>query len=107
MSLDPYILGGNSSIVLKGPLRFLKDFGFYDTASQSWNISTSIQNALTLILLGGAILGSLLSGPIGTYLGRRCGLFTSGIVSIVGVLLQITSVNLGTLLGGRFLTGSE
>jgi SP family sugar:H+ symporter-like MFS transporter len=93
--------------ILNGLHSFLEDFGFYDTALESWNISTSIQNALTLILLGGAILGSLLSGPIGTYLGRRCGLFTSGIVSIIGVLLQITSVTLGTLLAGRFLTGSR
>lgn len=60
-----------------------------------------------MIILGGCITASIVSGPIGTYLGRRWGLFITAIVSIIGVLLQITSANLGTLIVGRFFSGSE
>lgn len=86
---------------------FLEDFGYYDTTTSSWNISTGIQNAVTMAILAGCVSASMLSGPIGTFLGRRWGLFITAIVSVLGVLLQITSANLGTLIVGRVFSGSE
>lgn len=47
------------------------------------------------------------SGFIGTHLGRRWGLFITGITAIIGVLLQVTSANRATLIVGRFFAGGK
>ena len=86
---------------------FLKDYGYFDENTDSYNIRTSVQTALNSILLVGAILASLSAGPIGTRYGRRLGLVWMGIVAIVGVIFQISVPHVWGLLLGRFFAGGK
>ncbi|EXJ79831.1 hypothetical protein A1O3_08116 [Capronia epimyces CBS 606.96] len=85
---------------------FLKDFGYYDQATQAYNIAAHIQLALNGMLFTGCILASISAGYIGTKYGRRVGLFCTGLVSIIGVVFQVSSAHLGTLYVGRIFTGA-
>ncbi|KAJ5689993.1 hypothetical protein N7462_004385 [Penicillium macrosclerotiorum] len=84
---------------------WLKDFGYYDEQLHEWNIHTSTQLQIGALMLVGAVLGSLLSGPIGTKLGRKPGLVAIALTAILGVIFQVVHASLTLLLIGRFLQG--
>jgi MFS transporter, SP family, sugar:H+ symporter len=86
---------------------FLKDYGYFDHRTDSYNIHTSVQTALNAVLLTGAILASLSAGIIGTRFGRRVGLIWMGVVAIVGVIFQISVPHVWGLLAGRFFAGGR
>ncbi|KAJ5736478.1 uncharacterized protein N7483_001603 [Penicillium malachiteum] len=85
---------------------WLKDFGYYDETLQEWNIRTNIQLAVGAMSLVGAVLGSVISGPIGTNLGRRPGLIAIAATAIIGVILQVVHASLALMLIGRLFQGA-
>ncbi|OQV03500.1 hypothetical protein CLAIMM_08539 [Cladophialophora immunda] len=99
--IDSGELGGFQAMV-----SFLKDYGYFDEGTDSYNIRTRIQTSLNAVLLVGAIVASISAGPIGTKYGRRVGLIWMGIVAIVGVIFQISVPHVWGLLLGRFFAGA-
>ncbi|KAM0065394.1 putative major facilitator, sugar transporter, major facilitator superfamily [Helianthus debilis subsp. tardiflorus] len=57
-------------------------------------------------LLGGAFIGSTVSGWIADGVGRQRGFQLCAIPLIVGAVMSVTSDDLGGMLIGRFLVGS-
>ncbi|KIY02747.1 uncharacterized protein Z520_01212 [Fonsecaea multimorphosa CBS 102226] len=98
--IDSGELGGFQAMV-----SFLKDYGYFDEGTDSYNIRTRIQTSLNAVLLVGAILASISAGPIGTKYGRRVGLIWMGLVAVVGVIFQISVPHVWGLLLGRFFAG--
>jgi MFS family permease len=87
--------------------RFLKDYGYYDEKTNSYNIKASDQNAMTLLLVTGAILASVSSGFIGSRFGTRAGLFCCGIAGLAGSILQCVLIYIAPLYVGRLLLGGR
>lgn len=87
--------------------RFLQDFGYYDDKLQAYNIKASVQEAINLLVLAGAILASISAGYIGSKFGRRVGLCLCGVVSLIGAILQCASTAVATLYIGRIFLGGE
>jgi MFS family permease len=87
--------------------RWLKDFGYYDEQLHAWNIKTNIQTTVGAMILVGAVLGSIIAGPIGSNLGRKPGLIAIGVSAILGAILQVVYAHLALLLLGRLLQGGK
>ncbi|KAK6369842.1 hypothetical protein LTS17_009292 [Exophiala oligosperma] len=115
--IDSGELGGFQAMVRSAPYvpyhlavltteSFLKDYGYFDEESDSYNIRTRIQTSLNAVLLVGAIVASISAGPIGTKYGRRVGLIWMGIIAVVGVVFQISVPHVWGLLLGRFFAGA-
>ncbi|OAA54164.1 Sugar/inositol transporter [Niveomyces insectorum RCEF 264] len=67
---------------------------------------TAGQQAIIISMLSvGTVLGSLLAAPAGDIFGRRKSLIASVGVFVFGVIFQICSTNIPTLLVGRFFAG--
>lgn len=85
---------------------FLEDYGTFDAATGTYGIAANTQTALGGLVIVGCVLASFASGYIGSSFGRRIGLFCAGAIAIVGVILQVTSTNIGALYVGRILAGA-
>jgi hypothetical protein len=85
---------------------FLKVFGYEAPASPiGWNISTTVQQLITSLMVVGGILGSLAQGPLSSYLGRRRGIQIASIVCIVASAIMIATTSVGALYVGRIILG--
>ncbi|KAM0245771.1 hypothetical protein ACHAQJ_010453 [Trichoderma viride] len=58
-----------------------------------------------MIYVIGNMVGSLFTGPICDYLGRRAGMMAGAIFIVVGAIVQTVSKTDAYLLGGRFVLG--
>lgn len=58
------------------------------------------------MLLLGADIASILSGPIGSKFGRKAGLYCCAIVSIIGPIIQIVAPNMAVVAFGRVVSGA-
>jgi SP family sugar:H+ symporter-like MFS transporter len=83
----------------------LQDFGYYDSGLGRYNISASNQTLLAGTQLAMACVAAAISGPIGTYFGRRFGLFLCVITSIIGPAVQASSTLWSTVVVGRCISG--
>jgi sugar porter (SP) family MFS transporter len=84
---------------------FLKDFGFFNTATQTWDITPSRQLLITCLINVGAAVGSMIAGPLGARFGSRYGLMLCALTSIVGSTLQASNGTLPLLICGRIFVG--
>lgn len=84
---------------------FLKVFGFFNTATQTWDITPSRQLLITCMINVGAAVGSIIAGPLGARFGSRYGLMLCAFASIVGSTLQASSGTLPLLICGRTFVG--
>jgi SP family sugar:H+ symporter-like MFS transporter len=87
--------------------RFLKDYGYYDEKTQAWNVKASVQEAINLLVLVGAILASMSSGYIGSKFGRRVGLLCIGFTAALGAVLQCSTTSFAALYIGRLFLGGK
>ncbi|KAH8896870.1 putative hexose transport-related protein [Thozetella sp. PMI_491] len=53
----------------------------------------------------GNMIGSLFTGPICDYFGRRAGMLTGSVIIMVGAIVQTAAQSDAYLLGGRFILG--
>jgi MFS family permease len=90
-------------IVIK---KFQQDFGELDPATGTYAIPAGSQTLLFGLLLTGAVLASVVSGPLGTKYGRRAVLYCCAGTSLIGPVVQIVSPNLGVHAFGRVITGA-
>ncbi|KAI5817310.1 general substrate transporter [Pyronema omphalodes] len=61
--------------------------------------------AVVSVFSGGAVFGSLASGLLLDYYGRRFTIQTGAVISILGVILQASAVRLSMMLVGRIVSG--
>lgn len=94
-------------MLILGPGRFLKDYGYFDQKTQTYNIRASSQEAINLLILVGAILSSMSAGWIGTRLGRRVGLFMGGFTALIGAVMQCASTHVAAVYIGRIFLGGK
>ena len=69
------------------------------------DISPSESSWIVAILSLGCIFGALLAAPVADLCGRRKGLIIAIAVFNLGAILQVTAVNIPTLLAGRYFAG--
>jgi MFS transporter, SP family, sugar:H+ symporter len=101
VSLDYGLTGAFMAMV-----GFLKVFGYEAPASPiGWNISTTVQQLITSLMVVGGILGSLLQGPLSSYLGRRRSIQLASIICIVSSAIMISTTSVGALYVGRIILG--
>ncbi|KAH8800606.1 general substrate transporter [Xylogone sp. PMI_703] len=84
---------------------FLKDYGYLDEKTQTYNIRASSQEAINLLVLVGAILSSMSAGWIGSRFGRRVGLFLGGFTALIGSIMQCASTAVAAVYVGRIFLG--
>ncbi|KAI0157378.1 sugar transporter [Xylariaceae sp. FL1272] len=109
--IPAFLLYGYNQSNLGGVLSypsFTKHFPTIDTVDttgdrQSQNAldQGAVVSAYTL----GCLFGALGVAPIGNLLGRRKSLILSAAVASVGIILQVSSYNIGQLVAGRVLCG--
>lgn len=84
---------------------FLKDFGFYDETTESWQIDANVQLLITCLISAGAATGSVIAGPLGTSFGPKIGLMVCACTSMIGSAIQTGATTLGGLIPGRLFVG--
>lgn len=68
--------------------------------------STELSSNITSTFQAGAFFGAIIGFVVAEYLGRRWNLISSGVVFLVGAVLQTVSYGrLGMMYAGRALTG--
>lgn len=86
--------------------RFQEDFGLeVDPATDTWAITAGNQTLLYAMLLVGAWVASIVSGPLGTTFGRKAGLYCCAVASLIGPVIQIVAPNMGVEAFGRVISG--
>ena len=53
----------------------------------------------------GAIIGAVLTGPVGSFLGRRHSMMMSSLVVIIAIVIMATTTSFGALYFSRLLCG--
>jgi MFS transporter, SP family, galactose:H+ symporter len=90
-----FLFGYHAAVVAGALLSIRRDFG----------LDNFEQGVLVSLLPLGAVLGSLLNGPIAERLGRRKTLILDAAVFIAGTAIAVAAPDYGALLVGRALTG--
>ncbi|KAF1953348.1 general substrate transporter [Byssothecium circinans] len=86
--------------------KFIQDFGTFEPSLATHIITANGQTLLFGTLLAGTIIACVVSGPIGSRLGRKAGLYYCIITSIIGPIIQIVSPNVGVACLGRIFSGA-
>lgn len=68
-------------------------------------IPSSRKSLITSILSAGTFIGALLGGGICERIGRRMTIMLSCLVFVIGVAIQVGTINVGGLVAGRFVAG--
>src|SRR5271156_332751 len=85
---------------------FLQVFGYVDPSSPiGYNISPTVQQLISSLMTLGAVVGSLLCGPVGTYLSRRQGLWLATITCYIANTIMMATTNIGAVYFARLLIG--
>ncbi|KAF5131169.1 hypothetical protein E5D57_007519 [Metarhizium anisopliae] len=92
-------------IIINNNNKFQEDLGDLDPVTGAFVISAGGQTLMYGLLLTGAILASMVSGPVGTKYGRGTGLSCCAGTYILGPVVQILSPNIGVHTFGRVVTG--
>jgi len=75
-------------------------------ASNKYQITASQDSLIVSILSAGTFFGALSAAPIADTVGRRLGLmFSTGVVFVLGVILQTASTDRPMFIAGRFFAG--
>ncbi|KAH4034030.1 hypothetical protein HBI70_130670 [Parastagonospora nodorum] len=90
-----------------GSERFLEDYGSCATVEgvKTCNLSTAQLSAGSSVQSGGIMIGCLVAMYLNNFLGRRFSLLATGVVSIIGVLIEITSALNPTARFAQFVAG--
>ncbi len=77
-----------------------------DTAAvEAFHIAASHQSLIVSILSAGTFFGSIISGDIADFIGRRITIITGCIIFTIGCILQTASTSLGLMVPGRLIGG--
>ena len=83
---------------------FLQVFGYRAPNSPiGWNISTTVQQLITSLMVIGGIIGSLAQGPLSSYIGRRRGMQIASVTCIVAGSIMISTTSTGVLYFGDLI----
>lgn len=105
----------NEILASMGPWCCFVAIGFYVSFAAPAIVQLQDEGRLTrdqiawfasLYYLGG-IMGSILSGMMGDFLGRKLTMMLAGTVASIGWLMILTDVHVSFLLIGRFLCGID
>ncbi|KAL4733205.1 general substrate transporter [Aspergillus similis] len=75
-----------------GMKQFKKDFGVYDNATGEWYIPSTLQSVATGTPTAGLAMGAIVSGFIGNRIGRVKTFFVSGVIGLIGILIQACTI---------------
>lgn len=85
---------------------FIDLYGDNTNAKGEKSFSASLLSLLTSLIQIGDLIGSLASGVVGFYFGRKGGLLAASACCIVGIILQAAaSGSVGTFITGRIILG--
>lgn len=76
-----------------GMSQFQKDFGKYDSSTDTYYLPTTWQSVASGTPTAGIAIGALLAGYIGSRWGRVRSLLIAAGIAIVGILLQTTAIS--------------
>ncbi|KAI0006244.1 putative MFS glucose transporter [Xylariaceae sp. FL0662B] len=91
-------------------------FGFDISSMSAWigtpqyldyfhSPDSTLQGGITSAMSAGSFVGAIAAGFISDYLGRRGSLLVASLIWIVGAIVQLSSQNVGHLIGGRVVSG--
>ena len=85
---------------------FLKVFGYAAPNSPiGWNISTTVQQLITSLMVIGGIVGSLAQGPMSKWIGRRHCMMIACVTCITAAAIMMGTTSVGALYVGRIILG--
>ncbi|KAJ5775487.1 uncharacterized protein N7511_000498 [Penicillium nucicola] len=74
---------------------FVRQFGAYSSVTQAWGFSSLHTSLLTSLPFIGKFLGCLLAGPWIERSGHRVVFFALSVISVIGIILEITAADTG------------
>jgi MFS transporter, SP family, sugar:H+ symporter len=84
--------------------QFKKDFGVWSDADAAYILPSSWQSAGSGAPIAGLAFGALIAGLIGARLGRVRTFQFSGVLSVIGIIIQATAMkNYWQLVAGRVI----
>ncbi|KAH8703036.1 general substrate transporter [Talaromyces proteolyticus] len=88
-----------------GMTQFKKDFGVYNSDTDTWGIPSSWQSAGSGAPIAALAVGALISGAVGQQLGRLRVFRIGSVVVLIGVVIQSSSIrSFWQIVGGRIVT---
>ncbi|RQM06182.1 hypothetical protein DH86_00003299 [Scytalidium sp. 3C] len=96
---------GNGLLTLQTFISAFPQIDTVNTTGHTKSHNATIQGTTIAIYEVGCAIGSLTCGIVGDILGRRKTIFLAGCVSLVGVIIQASTYQLGQLIAGRIITG--
>ncbi|KAJ5363657.1 Major facilitator-type transporter ecdD [Penicillium cataractarum] len=76
-----------------------------DETPSGFIIASSRKSLITSILSAGTFIGALLGGAVSERIGRRLTIMLSCLIFAIGVAVQVATVTVGGLVGGRLVAG--
>lgn len=95
--IDSVMVGFNSSLM--GALNVMPSYATY------FSLTTATKSLNTGISYTGGAFGSLFSGPLTDWRGRREAIFWAAVVALIGAVVQGCAQNVGMFITGRFIVG--
>lgn len=105
MSLAAFNFGFDTSLFssVQGMPSFAKEFGEYNEATKKYALPSYLSSVMNSTPFVGKLIGTLCTGPLMKRFGRKPAVFLVAVVSIIGVILQITSHSAAQYTVGRIL----
>ena len=96
--IDSVMVGFNSSLM--GSLNVMPSYNAY------FELTTATKSLNTGISYTGGAFGSLFSGSLVDWRGRREAIFWAAVVALIGGMVQGCAQNVGMFIAGRFIVGT-
>jgi MFS family permease len=74
-------------------------------AVEAFHITASSQSLIVSILSAGTFFGSIISGDVADFIGRRATIIVGCLIFIIGCILQVASTTLRVMVPGRLIAG--
>jgi len=108
IAMAPFQYGIDFGMIsgIQAMVGFLQVFGYKDPASPlGYNLTTVTQQLISSLMTVGAIVGSVLCGPLGVYISRRQGLWLATITCFVSNAIMMGTSNIKAVYFARLLIG--
>lgn len=73
--------------------------------SEYFHLNTATEGLNNAAMWMGGIIGSFLMQPVPDYFGRRHAIYVASIISVIGIILQAASQNVGMFVTARIIVG--
>ncbi|OKL55567.1 hypothetical protein UA08_09146 [Talaromyces atroroseus] len=107
-STTPILIGYDLTLIgsIIANTEFVKQFGVYSEALQTWSLPASYQLVWTIVQYSSAILSAIGSGYLNDYFGRRVCFVVTVLLTTAGTFVELFSKNWKVWVAAKVLMGA-